>query len=92
MKIRKALFAELDPDNKWSILIKDEDGILISSIAIPPTEGNRIDLFVETVFHENDHIIRHDYMYDFKGNIKKIKGEKLIIDIKEGILSLSFSD
>ena len=92
MKIRKSLFAELDPDNKWSINIKDEDGILINCIAIPPTEGNRMDLFVETIFHKNDIIIRHEYSYDFKGNIKKVKGEKLIIDIKEGIPSLSFSN
>lgn len=82
MKIRKALFIDFDPNNEWSLLIKDDENNLINFIAIPPTKKDRVDIFLE--IREKD-CIKSQYIYDFKGNVKKIKGEKIIIDIKKGI-------
>ncbi|MCK9447165.1 hypothetical protein M0Q50_09965 [bacterium] len=74
--INKSLFIEL---NGWIIYVKNEDGSLITSIAIPPTSKNRIDVFIqkeiEFLHYENY------YIYNFKGNLNKLKGEKIIIKI-----------
>lgn len=87
MKIRKALFVEIDMANKQCILIKNDDNQLVSCIAIPPTKDNRIDVIVEEYgigkYGENWSKVK--YLFDYQKNIKKIKGEKIVINIKEGI-------
>jgi hypothetical protein len=86
MKIRKALFAEL---KKWHIEIWDDEKQFISGIAIPPTKNNRIDVFLE--IREGD-CIKRQYLYDFKGNLKKLKGEKIIITIKNGKIEIELKN
>lgn len=36
--------AELDPLNKWAVLFSDEKEQIIGMIAIPPTDGDRVDV------------------------------------------------
>lgn len=81
MKIRKALFIDFDINNKWVLNIKDDDDYLISFIAIPPTNGNRTDIYLEKIIDGR----KHEYIYDFKGNLKKIKDEYIAIIIENGI-------
>lgn len=85
MKIRKALFAEL---KKWYIEIKNDENQLVSFVAIPPSKDDRIDVLLEIrEYIDKSPYLQHiqvKYIYDFKGDIKKLKGEKIIITIKNG--------
>lgn len=65
IKVHKAY---LDPKNKWVIVFEDEKGKKINSWAIPPTNGNRVDLICY-----ND--TKYGYVYD---------AEAIIINIKNG--------
>lgn len=80
MQIRSALNAELVD---WSIVITDDTGNRVHYIAIPPTTKNRIDVIVETR-EDSGFTIQQKYLYNFLGNLKKLKGEKLVITIKAG--------
>jgi hypothetical protein len=82
MKIRKAVTVE--HNEKWTIAFKDDDGYFYWT-AIPPTSGDRIDIILELRSEHFDGVhIKHSYLYNFKGNIKKLKGEKIIITITKG--------
>lgn len=80
MQIRSALSAELIG---WNIIITDDTGKRVHYIAIPPTTKDRIDVFVETR-GDDGFTIQQKYLYNFLGNLKKLKGEKLVITIKAG--------
>lgn len=86
MKIRKALFAEL---KDWHIEIKDDENQLVTMIAIPPTKNDRIDILLEI---REEYRIWRQYLYDFKGNLKKLKGERIIIIIKKGKVEIEFKN
>ena len=80
IKIRSALNAEIVG---WTIVITDDKNNKVHHIAIPPTTKNRIDVIVETR-ENNGFLINQQYLYNFLGNLKKLKGEKLIIRINNG--------
>lgn len=80
MQIRSALFADLVG---WTIVITNETNARVHYIAIPPTIKDRTDVLVETR-EDNGFVIKQKYLYNFTGNLKKLKGEKLIIEIKSG--------
>ena len=84
MKIRKAIYAKIDTKNKWTILFYDDEDNLINMLAIPPGK-NRIDVYLEI---REDNSITRKYFYNYKENIKKLKGEKLIITIIDSKVSL----
>jgi len=88
MKIRTAIYIELQD---WTIVFKDDSNTMVHCMAIPPTTGNRIDILVETR-EENGFHITQKYLYNFSGKIKKLKGEKIIITIKDGIPGIIFSE
>lgn len=87
MKIRTAIYIELEG---WAIIFKDGSGAKVHFMAIPPTTGNRIDVLLETR-EENGFHITQKYLYNFLGKVKKLKGEKIIITIKDGIPGIIFS-
>lgn len=78
MQIRSALNAEVID---WTIVITDDEGKRVHYIAIPSTINDRIDVILETR-EDNGFVIKQKYLYNFLGNLKKLKGEKLIIEIK----------
>lgn len=88
MKIRTAIFIELEG---WTIIFKDDSNTMVHCMAIPPTTGNRIDVLVETREENGFHIVQK-YLYNFQGKVKKLKGEKIIITIINGIPSIVFSE
>lgn len=79
IKIRKSVFMEL---KGWTIYIKDEDGVLEHLISIPPTHNDRVDVYIQNTLNILHH--EHKYLYDFKGNYKRLKGERIVIKIKQG--------
>jgi hypothetical protein len=85
MKIHNAVYAEIQ---EWILVFKDDGNNLINYIAIPPTSGDRIDVFLETRLYDIGVTIKHQYLYNFLGNIKKLKGEIIIIEIKNGIVCI----
>ena len=90
MKIRKAVTFE--HNDKWTISFKDDGNSYFYWTAIPPTPGNRIDVLLEIRSEHADGVhIKHSYLYDFKGNLKKLKGEKIIITILSGNVNITYS-
>jgi len=85
MKIHNAVYAEIQG---WTLLFRDDMNNMINYIAIPPTSGDRIDVFLETRLYDIGVTIKHQYLYNFRGNIKKLKGEIIIIEIKKGIICI----
>jgi len=90
MKIRTSNSVRFDSDNKWSLFFYDEDDTLITMSAIPPTNGNRIDIITEDRSGFCDNIIEHAYLYNFKGNHKKLRKEKILIIIENGTPRLEY--
>lgn len=86
MIIRTAISIELQG---WNIIYK-ENGKQVHATAIPPTTGDRIDVIVETR-EDNGFKITQRYLYNYTGNLKKLKGEKIIIMIKSGKPSINFT-
>lgn len=91
MIIRTQIKCKLSEDNKWCIIFYDENG-LINMCAIPPTNGDRIDVLLQTNFtgKHGEICYKSDYLYNYKGNLKKLKGEKIIIRIKSGQPELEY--
>lgn len=85
MIVSKRIICILSIDNKWSIEFRDEDDNIVNLCAIPPTSGNRIDVLVQTMsITSNGFCYDTKYIYKYKENIKRIKGEGLIIQIMDG--------
>ena len=62
MKIRTQIRCEITKDNKWCIKFIDDTNNLISLCAIPPTDGDRIDVFLQTN-HTTGGILCYDTQY-----------------------------
>jgi len=81
-----AISAEIKDRHKWGIEFRDSDNNLVFMVAIPPTNSNRTDVIWDEKWigdrGENCQILR--YFFDFKENIKKLKGEKIAIKIENG--------
>jgi hypothetical protein len=80
LKIRSSLYIEIV---NWTLIVTNDENIRVHYIAIPPTTKDRIDVIVETR-EDSGFVIKQKYLYNFTGNLKKLKGEKLIIEIKNG--------
>lgn len=59
----------LDPKNKWTIVMEDENSKKIHWMAIPPTNGDRTDIITD----KNINIKEDKYFYGFKGIIVRIR-------------------
>jgi len=92
MIIRTQIRCEIARDNKWSMNFIDEDNTLISMCAIPPTNSDRIDVLLQTNYIGDDgsFCYKSQYIYGYKGNLRKLKGEKIIIRIISGEVNLEF--
>jgi len=77
---------EISEVNKWALVFSDENG-LITMCAIPPTNGDRVDIFLSIW---NDNCYKNEYLYDYTGNLKKLRGEKIIISIIAGEVQLEY--
>jgi len=89
MIIRTQIKCKIAEDNKWAIVFYDDNG-LINLCAIPPTNGDRIDVLLQTSV---DFVGLHkklEYLYNYQGNLRKLKGEKIIIRIKSGEVNLEY--
>jgi len=73
----------------WIIVYRDGKNAKVHFTAIPPTKGNRIDIILETR-EDNGFKIIQKYLYNYTGNIKKLKGEKIVITIIAGKPSLNY--
>ena len=64
----------IDPKNKWSLVIegKEKDRVIKTYCAIPPTDGNRIDVITPSELEPG-------YRYDIS---------LIVIDIKLGIINV----
>jgi len=90
MIIRTQIKCKIVEDNKWSIIFYDENG-LISICTIPPTNGNRTDIILSTKTETGDGVCyTNKYLYSYKGNLRKLKGEKIIISIESGKVGLKY--
>ena len=65
----------LSPENKWQIVFEDVDGKVFQFAAIPPTDGDRTDIFFGTP------LSTPGYVYNADAIIIVIKnGEPTLID------------
>jgi hypothetical protein len=92
MIIRTQIRCEIAKDNKWCINFIDESNNLVSLCSIPPTNGDRTDVMSQTNFIgvDGSFCYSNNYIYNHKGNLKKLKGEKIIIRIKSGNVKLEY--
>jgi len=93
MIIRTQLQCEIAKNNKWGLNFIDEDDNLVSMCAIPPTNGDRLDVLLQTNYigDGGDICYKSQYVYGYKGNLRKLKGEKIIIRITSGEVNLEYS-
>lgn len=89
MKIRTQINCKIV--DKWTIVFYDEDG-LINLCAIPPTTGDRVDILLQTIINSNNLHKESNYIYNHKGSLKKLKGEKIIIRIKSGLVKMEYKN
>ena len=89
MIIRTQINCKIAEDNKWCIVFYDENGV-INLCAIPPTSGDRIDVYLQTSLDFFGLHKKTEYIYNYQGNLKKLKGEKIIIRIKSGKVNLEY--
>ena len=89
MIIRHQISCEIANDNKWCINFV-ENGNIATMCAIPTTNGDRLDIILQTQYigREGSNCYKTKYIYNHKGSLRKLKGEKIIIRIKSGEIKL----